>query len=66
VADVFDAITCRRPYRTGFPFDVARGKIVEGSGSHFDPDMVKAFMALGDSDLRAIMDPEGMNPPSQS
>jgi len=66
VADVFDAITCRRPYRTGFPFDVARGKIVEGSGSHFDPDMVKAFMALGDSDLRAIMDPEGMNPPSQT
>lgn len=66
VADVFDAITCKRPYRTGFPFEVARGKIVEGSGTHFDPDMVKAFMTLGEPELRAIMDPEGTNPPSKT
>ena len=46
VADVFDAITCVRPYRTGFPLDKARSIIEEGSGTHFDPKMVKAFLSL--------------------
>ncbi|MFM7807266.1 MAG: HD-GYP domain-containing protein, partial [Planctomycetota bacterium] len=46
VADVFDAITCVRPYRTGFPIEKARSIIEEGSGTHFDPRMVKAFLSI--------------------
>jgi HD-GYP domain-containing protein (c-di-GMP phosphodiesterase class II) len=64
VADVFDAITCRRPYRTGFPFDVARGKIAEGAGTHFDPEMVKAFLSIPEADLRHYMEQGGSEPSS--
>ena len=46
VADVFDAITSDRPYRTALPPDEARREIVRGRGSHFDPDVVDAFMQI--------------------
>ena len=52
VADVFDAITCVRPYRTGFPLEKARGIIEEGSGKHFDPRMVRAFMSIDAAQLQ--------------
>ncbi len=46
VADVFDAMTSRRPYRKE-PFTVEDTFqiIKEGRGSHFDPDVVDAFFA---------------------
>jgi len=56
VADVFDAITCKRPYRDAFPLQRARSIIEEGSGTHFDPAMVKAFMSIPESELRTYME----------
>ena len=56
VADVFDAITCVRPYRTGFPLEKARSIIAEGSGMHFDPAMVKAFMSIEPAVLQRHME----------
>ena len=44
LADVFDALICRRVYKPAFPIDQARDMIVEGSGTHFDPDVVQAFL----------------------
>jgi len=46
VADVYDALISRRVYKEGMPHDKAVGIIAEGRGSHFDPDIVDAFMAL--------------------
>jgi ribonuclease P protein subunit RPR2 len=46
VADVFDAITSNRPYRTALALDEARGEIARGSGSHFDPAVVDAFVRV--------------------
>jgi putative nucleotidyltransferase with HDIG domain len=43
VADVFDAITSNRPYRTALALDEARAEVTRGSGSHFDPSVVEAF-----------------------
>ena len=44
VADVFDAITSRRPYKEPFSFAVSI-KIIENSqGSHFDPAIVRLFL----------------------
>lgn len=43
LADVFDALSCARVYKPAFPLEDARRMIVEGSGSHFDPDVVAAF-----------------------
>lgn len=46
VADVYDALISRRVYKEGMPHEKAVGIIQEGSGSHFDPDMVEAFLAI--------------------
>lgn len=46
VADVFDALTSERPYKRAWNLDEAARYLAEGSGRHFDPDCVDAF--LGD------------------
>ena len=43
LADVFDALTSRRPYKEAWPVDKALKLIDDESGQHFDPDVVKAF-----------------------
>ncbi|MDZ4779895.1 MAG: response regulator [Planctomycetia bacterium] len=51
VADVYDALTTRRVYKPAYSHDVAKSIIVEGRGSHFDPYMVDAFLAIEDQIL---------------
>jgi putative two-component system response regulator len=46
VADVYDALICRRVYKEGMPHEKAVGIICEGSGTHFDPDIVAAFTEI--------------------
>jgi putative nucleotidyltransferase with HDIG domain len=46
VADVFDAITSNRPYRTALALQEAREEIIRGNGSHFDPAVVDAFLRV--------------------
>ena len=46
VADVYDALICRRIYKKAAPHAQAVKIIVAGRGSHFDPDMVDAFCAV--------------------
>ncbi|MBR3250962.1 MAG: HD domain-containing protein [Erysipelotrichaceae bacterium] len=48
VADVFDALVSRRSYKEPFSFEKAMQIIEEGSGSHFDPNIVKAFFEAKD------------------
>ena len=54
VADVFDALVSRRSYKESFPFEKAVDIIREGSGSHFDPKVVNAFLAAQD-EVRRVM-----------
>ncbi|HWF51893.1 MAG TPA: HD-GYP domain-containing protein [Solirubrobacteraceae bacterium] len=54
VADVLDALTTDRPYRPASPLAVAREMIVEASGSHFDPDVVTAFIEIPDEAFESI------------
>lgn len=44
LADVYDALRTRRVYKKAYPHDVARSIIVGGSGMHFDPAIVEAFI----------------------
>lgn len=44
LADVFDALTSRRPYKEPFSFAVSMEIIRESSGSHFDPDIAQLFL----------------------
>lgn len=51
LADVFDALICHRVYKPAMPFEQARDIILEGSGAHFDPDIVAAFVSEGSTFL---------------
>ena len=44
VADVFDALTSERPYKKPWTTERAIQMLVEGSGIHFDPACVQAFL----------------------
>src|SRR4051812_19610706 len=48
VADVFDALTTRRPYKEPMPLNVARDYLVENQGRQFDPACVEAFLSRWD------------------
>ncbi|MBP5248102.1 MAG: HD-GYP domain-containing protein [Fibrobacter sp.] len=54
VADVFDALVSIRPYKAGFPFDKAMAIIQEESGTHFDPEIVEAFVKSRD-EIKKVM-----------
>ncbi len=45
IADVFDALTSVRPYKSAWPVERAIDLIESESGRHFDPDVVEAFQA---------------------
>jgi HD-GYP domain-containing protein (c-di-GMP phosphodiesterase class II) len=49
VADVLDALTTTRPYRTASPLAEARARILSAAGRHFDPTVVAAFGAVPDA-----------------
>jgi response regulator RpfG family c-di-GMP phosphodiesterase len=49
VADVFDALTHARPYRSAWPVGQALARVERGSGSQFDPRVVAAFLATQES-----------------
>ncbi|MES2149485.1 MAG: HD domain-containing phosphohydrolase [Pseudomonadota bacterium] len=51
VADVFDALTSERPYKRAWSFDDARSFLVDGSGAHFCPRCVSAFISSWDQVL---------------
>jgi diguanylate cyclase (GGDEF)-like protein len=44
VADVYDALTSRRVYKEAMSHEQAKAILVRGRGSHFDPDVLDAFM----------------------
>jgi len=46
VVDVWDALRSRRPYREPWPEERVRAHIRSLAGSHFDPKVVEAFLAL--------------------
>jgi putative two-component system response regulator len=46
VADVFDALMTHRPYKEPMTAAQAAGIIERGRGSHFDPDVVNAFLRI--------------------
>jgi len=54
LADVFDALISRRPYKEPYSLDEARDIIAEGRGSRFDPDVTDAFLANFDEFVEII------------
>jgi len=54
VADTLDALTTNRPYRQASTIAQARVIITQGSGTHFDPDVIDVFSELPDATLERI------------
>ena len=46
IADVWDALTSDRPYRTAWSHEKVLAYIKEQSGKHFDPQVVEAFLKM--------------------
>ena len=46
VADVFDSLSSDRPYRKAMPPQEVLNVLESGSGTHFDPKVVDAFLAI--------------------
>jgi len=46
VADVYDALISQRVYKPAMPHEQAVAIIADGRGTHFDPDIVDAFLAV--------------------
>ncbi|HLY48388.1 MAG TPA: HD domain-containing phosphohydrolase [Solirubrobacteraceae bacterium] len=55
LADVFDALTHRRPYKEAWATETAAEEIRRSAGTHFDPDVVAAFASL---DHHRLVSPE--------
>lgn len=49
IADVFDALTTKRPYKEAWGFDESIAELVKMSGHHFDPELVDIFMSQKDA-----------------
>ena len=59
VADVFDALSHKRCYKDSWSIEDSFNEIYNNSGSHFDPEVVEAFVQIKDricSILEAIPD----------
>ncbi len=54
VADTLDALTTNRPYRQASTIAQARVIIVQGGGTHFDPDVVEVFGSLPEEAIERI------------
>ena len=46
VADVFDALCSKRPYKAPMNFEAAMAILDEGRGSHFDPGVMAVFRPM--------------------
>jgi putative two-component system response regulator len=46
VADVFDALTSKRPYKDAWSLAEGMASITAGAGAQFDPEVVAAFQSL--------------------
>jgi len=52
LADVFDALTSKRPYKVPYPIEVAVDIIKKERGEHFDPDVTEVFLENVDELLK--------------
>jgi putative two-component system response regulator len=62
LADVFDALAHQRPYKDAWPIERTLAEIEAGAGTHFDPDVVRAFLTLDHAALLTPMVRSGANP----
>src|SRR5271170_5400285 len=54
VIDAFDAMVSSRPYRNGLPPEEAVRRLVESSGTQFDPVVVQCFLSFAQAEMAMV------------
>ncbi len=54
VIDAFDAMISSRPYRHGLPIEEALSRLILSSGTQFDPDVVRCFVRIAETEAEAV------------
>lgn len=62
ICDVFDAITSKRHYRSKMIIQDALKIIVDGAHTHFDENLVDAFMSIKTFDILKVMNDNSFKP----
>lgn len=55
VIDAFDAMVSSRPYRTGLPFEEAARRLMQASGTQFDPTVVERFLPVARAEMSGVL-----------
>lgn len=55
LADAFDAMNSNRVYRKKLTAEIIHDELVKGSGTQFDPDLIRAFLPIADDLLSMQM-----------
>lgn len=56
LADVFDALSSKRPYKAAMPFESVVDILRKDTGSHFDPSVMAVFERLADEIREKLQD----------
>ncbi len=54
VIDAFDAMVSSRPYRVGLPHQEAVRRLIESSGTQFDPAVVQCFISFAQAEMAIV------------
>jgi HD-GYP domain-containing protein (c-di-GMP phosphodiesterase class II) len=54
VIDAFDAMVSSRPYRVGLPHEEAVRRLIESSGTQFDPVVVPCFISFAQAEMATV------------
>ena len=54
VIDAFDAMVSSRPYRVGLPHEEAIRRLIESSGTQFDPVVVQCFISFAQVEMAMV------------
>jgi HD-GYP domain-containing protein (c-di-GMP phosphodiesterase class II) len=62
IADVWDALRSKRPYRAALPVAEVLGMIKKEKGTHFDPQVVDVFLSIVDTHFLETNETSNNNP----
>jgi putative two-component system response regulator len=65
LADVYDALSCKRIYKEALPHEQCVAMIAEAAGTHFDPSVVDVFLQIQDRFRQIRQQLHTETPPSQ-
>jgi HD-GYP domain-containing protein (c-di-GMP phosphodiesterase class II) len=61
VIDAFDAMVSSRPYRKGLPLEEAIRRLHQSSGTQFDPQVIKSFIPIAESEMPSVLEAVGIS-----